>query len=335
MSKELKFSVILPACHGGNFLKNALRSFGGQEVPRESFEVLIAGPDDDEDLRHIVESESAYTNINFKYIGVVRLNRSAQLNAAISQARGHLLVFADDDCVFLPDWLYKVGNVFERETNIGAVGGLDRSGDNEPPFNIALDYVLNSFLGTGGLRRSQGPRVGKYYPKLWNMAILREVALDVAIRSQEGSSQVFNETLDVHEDVELIDRIEKTGKQIIYAPEIIVIHSRDTTLSSFTIRSFNMARTSRRVGVHRLPHISLAAFALGMITLTIASIISEPLRIVLAGISAIYITILAVSALGGFMRSRQFPVVIYVPLLLMALHFSRGLGYLFPWRGLK
>lgn len=336
MSKEIKFSVILPVCHGGSFLANAIKSLDRLEFPAERYEVLFAGPANDEDVRYTVESFAPGSKINMKYIGVVRLNRSAQLNAAISQAKGHILVFADDDCVFLPDWLQRLGGVFEHENNIGVVGGLDRAGTNEPPFNVALDYVLNSFAGTGGLRsNSQGPRVGKYYPKLWNMAILREVAFSVALRSQEGSSQVFNETLDVHEDVELTDRIEKTGKQIIYAPEVIVMHSRDTTLPSFTSRSFNMARTSRSVGVHRLPHISLAAFALVMITLTIASIFSEPLRTVLAGVCAVYIAILLASALGGFIRSRQLVVGMYVPLLLIALHFSRGLGYLFPWRGLK
>jgi GT2 family glycosyltransferase len=333
MNREIKFSVILPICHGGNFLQNALKSLGKLEFPRERFEVLFAGPDNDEQLRHMVESES--TNIDLKYIGVVQPNRSAQLNAAISRARGNILVFADDDCTFLPDWLHRLGDVFERENNIGVVGGLDRAGKNEPPFNIALDYVLNSFAGTGGLRRSQGPRVGKYYPKLWNMAIPRDVALGVAIASPEDSSQVFNETLDVHEDVELIDRIEKTGKRIIYVPDLIVVHSRDTTLQSFTGRSFNMARTSRSIGVHRLPHISLAAFALGMIALITASIVIEPLRVVLAGVSALYITLLLVSALEGFLRTRKVSVVIYVPLLLIAQHFSRGLGYLFPWRGLK
>ena len=87
--------------------------------------------------------------------------------------------------------------------------------------------------------------------------------------------------------------------------------------------------------MHRLPHISLTAFVLCMIALTIASIVSEPLRIVLAVVSAIYIVMLMVSALGGFMKSRQLAVGMYVPLLLIALHFSRGLGYLFPWRGLK
>jgi GT2 family glycosyltransferase len=270
--------------------------------------------------------------INLNYIGVDQSNRSAQLNAAISQARGQILAFADDDCILPPDWLNKLGGVFERESNIGVVGGQDQLGTNEPPFNVAMNHVLNSFMGTGGLRQVQGPSVGKYYPKLWNMAIPRDVALSVALKSQEGLPHVFDETLDVHEDVELVDRIEKTGKRIIFSPEVLVMHSRDTTLPSFTKRSFNMARTSRSVGVHRLPHLLLATFASGMIALIITSAFIQQLRIVLAIVGTMYVAVLLMSALGGFMRERQYLMFIHVPVLLIALHFSRGLGYLFPWQ---
>lgn len=331
MNKEIKFSVIFPICHGGVFLMNALKSLGQLDFPRERFEVLFTGPDNDEELRRIVNSDPANMNINLNYIGVDQSNRSAQLNAAISQSRGQILAFADDDCILPPDWLHRFGDVFERETNIGVVGGLDQVGTDEPPFNVALNYVLNSFLGTGGLRR-QGPSVGKYYPKLWNMAIPRDVALSVALKSDEGLPHVFDETLDVHEDVELVDRIEKTGKRIIFSPEVLVMHSRDTTLPLFTKRSFNMARTSRSVGVHRLPHLLLATFASGMIALIIASAFLQTIRIVLSLVSTLYFAVLLISALGGFMRVRQFFMFIHVPLLLIALHFSRGLGYLFPCR---
>ena len=38
------------------------------EFPRERFEVLFAGPDNDEALRHMVESESTNAKIDLKYI---------------------------------------------------------------------------------------------------------------------------------------------------------------------------------------------------------------------------------------------------------------------------
>jgi len=315
-------------------LQSALGSLAQLQFPRERFEVLLADSGNDRKLRERIESKPSNWNYDLKYIEVARSNRSAQLNAAISIARGQILVFGDDDCIFPPDWLDKIGDVFEHESNIGVAGGLDSSGSNEPPFILALDYVLNSFLGTGGLRR-QGQAVGKYYPKLWNMAIPREVSLSVILNEHDGILQVFNESLDVHEDVELVHRIEENGKRIIFAPEIMVTHSRDTTLQTFTKRSFNMARTSRRIGVHRLPHVFLAFFALGMIMLVISALINQQARNVFLIVSALYAAALIVSGLGGYMRTRQFPVFIYVPILLLTQHFSRGLGYLFPWRDLN
>ena len=166
------------------------------------------------------------------------------------------------------------------------------------------------------------------------MAITREVSLSVRLNEHDGILQVFNESLDVHEDVELVHRIEEKGKRIIFAPEIIVTHSRDTTLQTFTKRSFNMARTSRRIGVHRLPHMFLAFFALGMIMLAISALINQQTRHVFLIVSAIYAAALIVSGFGGYVRTRQLSMFIHVPILLLAQHFSRGLGYLFPWRDL-
>jgi len=331
LNKEMKFTVILPICHGGKFLENALDSLAKLEFSPEHFEVLLAGPDYDEKLQHMLAAKSADTGIHFNYIRGPQSNRSALLNAAISQARGRIFVFTDDDCTFPQDWLTRFSGVFARELNIGVVGGLDRTAKDEPALNVALDYVLNSFLGTGGLRR-RGSGVGKYYPKLWNMAVPRETALSLALDHEEGLYQVFDESLDVHEDVALIDRIEKAGKRIVFSPEVFVTHSRDTTLRTFTRRSFNMARTSRSIGVHRLPHFSLAFFALGMIILTAAAIFFRPIRTVSAAAIIIYAAILLLGGLGGYIRTRRLSVFFYIPVLFVAQHFSRGLGYLFPWQ---
>jgi GT2 family glycosyltransferase len=332
MSRDVEFSIILPVCHGGRFLQAALKSIAGLDFPREKFEVLLAGSEADHELTQFVESAPAGRNIDLK-LSTATASKAAQLNAAISMARGRIFVFADDDCVFFPDWLEKIGRVFKEMPEIGAVGGVDRTAQDEPPFNIAIDYVLNSFVGTGGLRRGRGLKVGKYYPKLWNMAIRRDVAHSISTGlGPHGRRQVFNEKLEVHEDVELIDRIERTGKRIVFAPEITVMHSRDTTLRSFTVRSFKMAQISRRVGVHALPHSFLSVFAVGFIALAAASTGMEPLRPALALGCVLYGAILLVSGIGGLFRSGLPSMLVYVPIVLAALHFSRGLGYLWSSR---
>jgi GT2 family glycosyltransferase len=329
--RELEFTVILPVCHGGKSLVRALNSLSQVEYPADSFEVIVAGTHDDEESKNTVEAESARSALGIKYIGCSDRKRVGALNAACSTARGRILVFADDDCIFRENWLEKFGEIFSREDNIGIVGGKDELEQKNSAFDLALDITLNSFFGTGGLRKGKGPRAGKYYPKLWNMAILREVALSVSFKTGKGLTQVFDGSLSVHEDVDLADRIEQSGRRIIYAPEIRVGHERDTTFRSFVRRNFTMARVCRALGVHRLPHLALTTFALGGATLAIASFFVTPLRDVLLVCLGIYFAILLGVGIDGFRRSGSLRVLAITPGLLVSLHLARGLGYLFPW----
>ena len=329
--RELEFTVILPVCHGGVSLVKALNSLSQVEYPTDSFEVIVAGTLDDEESKNTVEAESARSTLDIKYIGCSDRKRVRALNGACLAARGRILVFADDDCIFRKKWLEKFSEIFSREDNIGIVGGKDELESKNSAFDLALDITLNSFFGTGGLRRGAGPRAGKYYPKLWNMAILREVALSVSLKTDKGLARVFNESLSVHEDVDLADRIEQSGRRIIYAPEVRVGHERDTTFRDFVRRNFTMARVCRKVGVHRLPHLALTTFALGGLALAIASFFVTPLRSVLLTCLGIYAAILLGVGISGFRRSGSLRVLAITTGLLVSLHLARGLGYLFPW----
>jgi glycosyltransferase involved in cell wall biosynthesis len=42
MKQRMKFSVILPVCHGGVFLEKALDSLGQIDFPINRFEVIVA-----------------------------------------------------------------------------------------------------------------------------------------------------------------------------------------------------------------------------------------------------------------------------------------------------
>lgn len=327
MSGEMEFSVILPVCHGGDFLQNALASLRTMEFPPELFEVLVAGSAGDTESRRIVEAESPAVKFRISYVGTANPGRSSKMNAASSVSRGRVLVFADDDCIFPPDWLRRFSGVLDHEPDVGIIGGRDEPGHDGTPFNVALDCVLNSFLGTGGLRRGGGIKVGKYYPKLWNMAVPREVAFNVAARSKEGL-KIFNESLVVHEDVDLAERIEESGKRIVFAPEMRVGHCRDTTFLRFVRRNVKMAATSRALGIHRLPHTALAVFALGTPLLALASVLLPPLRIVVLIITGTYAAVLLASVVGWSGRIRSIRVLAIIMGLLVSVHLARGVGYL-------
>jgi GT2 family glycosyltransferase len=328
----MEFSVIITVFHESPFLREILASTRQLDLPSDSLEFVVVGAEDNEEARHLVEVESSAAEISFRYIGCASSNRSKWLNVACADAQGNILVFTEDDCVLMPDWLQKLWEVFQREANVGAVGGVDELEHGGSTFDLALDWVLNSFVGTGGLRRKYGSRIGHYYPKLWNMAVPREIAFQAALRTPDGLPQLFNEYLDVNEDVDLVNRIKQLGKSIVFAPEVRVKHYRVSTFLSFTRRNFYMARTCRSLGVHRLPQSVLASFALGVPALAISSIFFPFLSITFLICLGSYIAILIMSAIAGFIQMRKLSAFILIPLLLASLHFARGLGYLFPLR---
>lgn len=332
MSRELEFSIILPVCHGGRFLRDALSSIRKVDYSPELFEVIVAGLNGDEESLGITDAEASRSQFDVKYVGCDKPNRSRMLNIAFANSSGRVLVFADDDCLFRDDWLRKFNDVFKREPGLGIVGGEDVLEHSGSAFDTALDSILNSYLGTGGLRKGGRLRAGKYYPKLWNMALPRDVACGVALKAEDGR-HVFDESLDVHEDVDLANRVERSGRPIVFAPEVRVGHARDTTWPGFVSRNFTMARTSRSLGVHRMPHMALAAFATGMPALAVASVFVPQVRHMFLIVAGLYGAALLTLAVRSFLRTRRLGVVVLVPLLLVSLHLARGIGYMFPWHG--
>jgi glycosyltransferase involved in cell wall biosynthesis len=335
MTQSLDFSILLPVCHGGQFLYKSLCSLRDIDFPHHRFEVLVAGLKGDEQSKSIVEREAGLASYSIRYIECSGMNRAGLLNQACSVAKGDTLAFADDDCIFFPDWLKKLEHALKLENNSGVIGGEDNLVGDASSFDLALDYVLNSFLGTGGVRKGQGSRIGKYYPKLWNMAVPRDVAFHVTVKNKEGIPSVFNESLTVHEDVDLANRIERAGKRVIFAPEVRIGHCRDTTFTAFFLRNMAMARTCKSLGVHNIPHIMLTIFILSIGLLAIFSSIFPPLLNVFSIVTGLYVAVLLGSALRGFKRSRRWSMLVLIPLLLFSLHLSRGLGYLFPWNNRK
>lgn len=332
MRDGFTYSVIIPVNHGKRFLKRVLSSVTQLNFPQDHFEVIVTGNEHDENSKRAVNRALDTFSGSMAYVGTSSSNRSRQLNATCAIAKGRILAFTDDDCIVPRDWLKNLDRVFSRESNIGLVGGPDRSDSESSTLSMALDCVFRSFVGTGGLRKGTGPRVGKYYPKHWNMAVLRDVAMQVAIKEGCDAPAVFDESLTVHGDVDLADRVESIGENIIFAPEIIVEHSRETTLWSFLRNNFKMARVCRVLGVQRLPHPALAVSTLSACILLLASWFVSAARIAVLSGGFLYGFILLTGAILGFRRTGSMLAACIIPLLLLILHVSRGIGYLFPMK---
>jgi cellulose synthase/poly-beta-1,6-N-acetylglucosamine synthase-like glycosyltransferase len=322
MINPSRYSVIVPICHGGEFLAKAVKSLTNVNSPGGGFEVIIAGQK--EMMKSIAESDLGGRGWQIIYCGG---NRSEILNAACASANGQVWVFADDDCVCPSDWLINVERSLLEYPDAYILGGSDFLTDGASEFDLALDVVLNSWMGTGGTRSDRRMKWGDYYPKLWNMTVIADAAKRVALDGS-GGGLIFNPAISVHEDVELAKRIKARGGKVVYAPHVRVEHSRDTTYASFVRRNMAMARICRQMGIHRAPHLTLVAVFVGAPILGVASVILPHLKIIFGFTYVLYILAALMTGVIGAIKKKRAILVMLVPALIVSMHFARAAGYI-------
>lgn len=312
------YSVIIPVCHGGTFLHKALATLDKVRRPAEDFEVLVVGNSGELDA-----AESMFGNQQRLRFIRHRGNRSSALNAACAASKGDIWIFTDDDCVFPTDWLLRIEESLARHPHATVIGGSDRLPDGSDLFDLALDHALNSVAATGGIRKNVNLGAGHYYPKLWNMIVKSQNAQLVAL--PEG---IFDTDLDVHEDVELVDRIRKNGGRVRYEPRIVVGHYRDTDFRSFVLRNAHMARVCRKKNIHSRAHLVLSAFLVTLLATGATAAFMRPSALAFGLLSGSYAGVLAATGLGAALRSGRPVLTFMVPGLILALHAARATGFL-------
>jgi glycosyltransferase involved in cell wall biosynthesis len=320
----LKFSIILPVEHGGNHLYKALISIKDIDFSPDLFEVIVAGSSEEKEAEEIVKK---IKDVPLKYIESPCPGKSMKINSACRIAKGDVWCFIDDDCEVFPDYLNKLQEILNNNKNVGVLGGSDKAEDHCSPLELSVECVLTSFLGTGGIRKGGG--VDKYYPRRWNMAIPREAAFEAALKDEKGQIYFWNEKLEFHAEMEVAKRIEKTGRNIIYAPELIVKHNRTISLIAFAKKQILGTVMARKIGIYNMPHIMLSLFTLFMTLSPFLSLFSK--RIAFTYVMVIFFYILSIIAvtMKGFFKYKKIPMLLYIPLLIMIIHFSKGLTYIY------
>jgi GT2 family glycosyltransferase len=185
---------------------------------------------------------------------------------------------------------------------------------------------MTSFLTTGGIRGHKKKKLGKFYPRSFNMGLSREVYLKIGGFGKLRHGQ----------DIEFSNRIIKSGAKVISIAEAIVYHKRRTSMQRFFKQVFNWGVA--RINLYKLDrsmlepvHFLPAAATILLILLLILSILNWAILKYVLGFG---ILILFMSGMHAAFRYKDLKMLILIPLVIPTQIFGYGLGFLlaFFWR---
>ena len=181
-------------------------------------------------------------------------------NYGAERAQGEWLIVLDSDVVLPENYLQAVEDGLQ-EKPADAWGGPDASHPSFTPVQKAISYSMTSFFTTGGIRGGKA-KLDKFYPRSFNMGILRDVYLKLG-----GFSKMR-----FGEDIDFSYRIVEAGYKTRLLPDAWVWHKRRTDFRKFFRQVYNsgIARINlmkRHPGTLKLVHLLPTVFTLGVIGL--------------------------------------------------------------------
>lgn len=220
---KTNISVLLSTLKRCKVLKKTLNSFCGLNTEGLSWELILVDNADDGATAAVVKEFEKKLPIVF----LVESNpgKNKALNRALPYAKGHLIVFTDDDIIADPDWLQELWTATQRWPDYAVFGGkiiphwpekIPPWGENHPinknlfgqhsPWEVDTPYSKNDFLALGA-----------------NIAIRRKI-FDQGYKFNDGIGPNSSIIYRMGSEMELLFRLRDDGVRQIYIPTAVVSH---------------------------------------------------------------------------------------------------------------
>jgi glycosyltransferase involved in cell wall biosynthesis len=223
----MRITVAIPTYNRAELLRQTLAGIARQDYPQDQFEVLVIDNNSRDHTRDVVLSFAGARPAP-RYLVETKQGLDYGRNRAVAEARGEILVLADDDILVEPDWLQQMTAPFDadRAGKIGCVGG-----EVVPVFPDGLPGWMAEWYAPLAFRRDAGPLPSRQTPKGANMAfprwVFEKVGLFSTVLDRTGKS-LFSGG-----ESELIRRIRKAGLEVWFAPAARVRHQMPASRTTF------------------------------------------------------------------------------------------------------
>jgi glycosyltransferase involved in cell wall biosynthesis len=213
-------SVVVCTYNRAGPLQRFLARIGELERPRHElpWELLVIDNNSNDGTREVVERMRAQLPVPVAYHFEPRQGLSHARNAALAHARYDILAFTDDDCLFGSDWLQSIANEFAADPGLAILGG-----------RVEAAPGLPTELSTRrGRERVEVKMLADIRRNLigCNMSLKRSLLADVEpFDTRLGAGTPCK----AGEDSDYIYRALRSGRRILYSPDVLIEHAHDRT----------------------------------------------------------------------------------------------------------
>lgn len=219
---QKKVSIIIPVKEINDYIRGAVRFY--EKLDYENYEILIF-PDH--------ESDECFPHTRIIASGEV--GPADKRDMALQYAEGEIFAFTDDDAYPRADWLKNAMKYFDN-AEIGAVGGPAVTAPEDNIWQQASGKIYESFLCNGGYTYRYLPKAERMVDDLPSVNLIVRRDVFEAIGGYDSNYYPG-------EDTKLcLDIIEKTGKKIVYSPDVLVYHHRRTLFRQHLRQATNYAK---------------------------------------------------------------------------------------------
>ncbi|MCL4562636.1 MAG: glycosyltransferase [Chloroflexi bacterium] len=247
---ELQATVVICTYHRSEKLSESVISVARQTFPQDAYEVIVVNndPADRAVKQAIDELRAGYFKDRpdkLRLIQCPQKGLSFARNAGLAAARGEAVCFIDDDAAACPDWLQKIWEIFERETNAGVVGGkisLEVPLQSRQAVKPGWEKFWSQFIP----EENRAYSTDEWWKFPWgaNWCARREALLKIGgFRTRYGRKAA---DFGGGEEVAAAGLIQKLGYSIWVAPEAEVIHKPDPARFNFR-HVFNTIQAGQRI----------------------------------------------------------------------------------------
>ena len=221
-------SIITPSYNRVDELKYLYNSLQEQSIDLKLLEFIVSDDGSTDSTEQTVKHWQIESNFPIKFITQKNQGPGSARNHGLENSEGELILFIDSDCEAHPDWIQTIYEEYLNDS-FDACGGPDGAKDDFTTLQKAIDFAMTSFITTGGMRGHSEKMMAKFFPRTHNMGIKRSVYEKVGGFGDLRHGQ----------DIELSNRIRKSGARIKFLINAVVYHRRRTSIKQFFKQVFN------------------------------------------------------------------------------------------------